>query len=331
MEEKKVYVIVDYMKMFAAAIVVLGHCYMADVPGLEWFTGLVKAVVQTFFVFNGYFLVKNKTLHQQEKMKRYVRHFLELILLWVVIYYFWNMLFTDHGDGWFYQYSLQTAQWFCGLNSGHLWYVQNLLLTVLLLYFTDKKSFSGKEALAATLLAGIMGGNLFRAWAGVGFGIYLAQREEKKGGADAWKTAAYSLAGIAGFFLMVYAYQQPGAITWDMLRESIKGTGALLAGMLLAIAAIAADNCLYRKKICLPDSSRIRKSSSIVYFVHLMFVPAAMVFVKYLLVQPGILTQGGLAWSLVVGGITLAAGILLGILIPVLARQKAFLWLKKLY
>ena len=334
-EQKRVYVVVDYAKMLAAGIVVFGHCYLADVAGMAWFAGLVKAAVQMFFVFNGYFLYKNKTLLQEDKMKRYCRHFLVLLCCWILIYYLWNMLFTEHQDGWFFTYSVQSAQFICGLNDGHLWYVQNLLAVAVMLYFLGKTHFCLAEALAATLLAGMTGGLLFRALAGVGFGLWLAETEEaaadKRERGVRLNKIVCAVLGVVGAVLMMIAYQRPEMLPAGVWLEGIAGTASLLAGMALALGAIEADVHLLQKGLCLPDSGGIRRNSSLVYFIHLMIVPLSTAAVKFLLINRGLIRQGGLLWSLSVGSLTFAAGIAAGAVIPVLARKKCFTWLKNLY
>lgn len=335
-EQKKIYVTADYAKLCAAAIVVFGHCYLADAAGMAWFAGLVKAAVQMFFVFNGYFLYKNGTLHSQEKMKRYCRRFLFLLCGWILIYYLWNMLFTGHQQGWFYTYTIQTVQWVCGLNDGHLWYVQNLLAIAVLLYLLDKSSASVWEVVAAALLAGITGGLLFRALAGVLFGLRLADMEagrgkEKDGNLTNVEQIAYTVLGTAGFAVMVIIYQCPNVMAESAWRDGAAGIGSIFAGMMFALAAIEADLLLQRHGVRLPDSGCVRKMSAIIYFIHLMIVPLSAAAVKYLLVNRGVVGREGMMWSLSVGLLTFAVSALAAIVMPALARFRWFAWLGKLY
>ena len=335
-KQKQFYVTVDYAKLIAAGIVVFGHCYLADTAGMAWFAGLVKAAVQMFFVFNGYFLYQNGTLQDREKMKRYCRHFLVLLCGWILIYYLWNMLFTEHGQAWFYTYTMQTVQWVCGLNDGHLWYVQNLLAVAVLLHLLDKTSARSWEVFAAALLAGMTGGLLFRALFGVLCGLRLADIKARGENGNAGsgikaEEAAYAVLGAAGLVVMIIIYQCPIVMAGNAWRDGVAGVGSMFAGMMLALAAIETDLHLQRRGVRLWDSARLRKSSSIIYFIHLMIVPLSTAAVKYLLVNPGTVEHGGIMWSLSVGLLTFAVGALAGIVVPALAKCRWFAWLGKLY
>lgn len=341
--ERKENGLVDITKVICALIVVAGHCYLADVPGFAWYTNLVTLAVQIFFIFSGYFLIAAHTLEQEQKATKYVRHLFGMTMVWAVFYFILNLLITDKSSAvWVYDFMNLWTEFFSSFNSGHLWYLQNMLIVVVLLLGMKKTSFSWKETLALFVIATLFYGRITRAVLGIAVGICLAQMDGKmqqcKGKADAKMSADASGKVRAGknkslgmFLIGAATLAAAGGILW-MGNHNAAVTGIMtnyiinMTSILLAYAALHMPmpsgkvNYVY-----------IRKQSTLIYLVHLLLVPfVAKVMAK--LPLSGILGgEKGLIWCLCLAAIVTVGSVIFGAIVIALAKHEKFAWLKKLY
>lgn len=321
--ERKENGLVDIVKFICAIIVVAGHCYLADVDGMSWYTDLVKLAVQIFFIFSGYFLVTAGTLQQEKRATSYVRHLFGMTLIWAVVYFAVNLLVTDRSsDVWVYDFIKLWTEFFTSFNSGHLWYLQNLLLVVVLLLGLKKTEFSGKEVLFWLVLSSVFYGRITRAVLGIAVGIYLASEEakdEKKQSGSRLLIGMGTVAIVGGLLGLLAG----NAAISEIMRNYI---GNILA-ILIAFCA------LYGR---LPGEEKmnfvyLRKQSTLVYLVHLVFVPFVVklmssVFAAWLPVK-----EKGMAWCLLLTAAVVLCSLLFGGVVIVLSKREKFCWLKKLY
>lgn len=341
--ERKENGLVDITKVICALIVVAGHCYLADVPGFAWYTNLVTLAVQIFFIFSGYFLVAAHTLEQEQKATNYVRHLFGMTMVWAVLYFILNLLITDKSSTvWVYDFINLWTEFFSCFNSGHLWYLQNMLIVVVLLLGMKKTSFSWKETLALFVIATLFYGRITRAVLGIAVGICLAgmdrKMQERKANAGAKACAGGAISvntgknkSIGMFLIGVGSVAVAGGILWlgsdnaavagIMTNYIINMTSILLAYVALHIPMPSGKvNYVY-----------IRKQSTLIYLVHLLLVPfVAKVMAK--LPLSGIWgEEKGLIWCLCLTAIVTVGSVIFGAIVIALAKREKFAWLKKLY
>lgn len=343
--EKREYSAVDVTKFICAVIVAAGHCYLADAQGFAWFTRLVEIAVQIFFIFSGYFLVKAGTLVKETKAKAYVKHLLGMTVIWMIPYFVLNLLITDKSSGvWVYDFVKLWTEFFSSFNSGHLWYLQNLLLVVVLLLGLKKVSFSEKEALSALILTSVFYGRFTRAVLGIVMGIYLASAEQADGGAGERKShgrflAAAGIVAVAGGILWMTVDNGAAA---EIMTNYIGN----IIGILLAYAALCAGKAAGERTkkshgaAGVPSGGQaerkgagflyLRKQSTLVYLVHLLFVPLVVRVVNRVLPQE-VVSGNRLLFSLLLTLLVLACSVIFGAVVIRLSKSKRFSWLNYLY
>lgn len=320
--ERKENGLVDITKVICALIVVAGHCYLADVPGFAWYTNLVTLAVQIFFIFSGYFLVAAHTLEQEQKATNYVRHLFGMTMVWAVLYFVLNLLITDKSSTvWVYDFINLWTEFFSCFNSGHLWYLQNMLIVVVLLLGMKKTSFSWKETLVLFVIATLFYGRITRAVLGIAVGICLAGMDRKM-----------QERKVNGMFLIgVGTVAVAGGILW------LGSNNAAVAGIMTNYIINMASILLAYVALHIPMPSGkvnyvyIRKQSTLIYLVHLLLVPfVAKVMAK--LPLSGIWgEEKGLIWCLCLTAIVTVGSVIFGAIVIALAKREKFAWLKKLY
>ena len=320
--ERKENGLVDITKVICALIVVAGHCYLADVPGFAWYTNLVTLAVQIFFIFSGYFLVAAHTLEQEQKATKYVRHLFGMTMVWAVLYFVLNLFITDKSSTvWVYDFINLWTEFFSSFNSGHLWYLQNMLIVVVLLLGMKKTSFSWKETLALFVIATLFYGRITRAVLGIAVGICLAGMDRKM---QERKVNGMFLIGVGTVAVaggILWLGSNNAAVAGIMTNYIINMTSILLAYMALHIPMPSGKvNYVY-----------IRKQSTLIYLVHLLLVPfVAKVMAK--LPLSGIWgEEKGLIWCLCLTAIVTVGSVIFGAIVIALSKREKFAWLKKLY
>lgn len=318
--------LVDIVKFICAVIVAGGHCYLADVAGFAWYTDLVKLAVQIFFVFSGYFLVAAGTLAKENKAVSYVRHLFGMTMIWAVLYFILNLLITDKSSSvWVYDFIALWSEFFSSFNSGHLWYLQNMLIVVVLLIGLKKVSFSAKEVVLLLLLSTVFYGRITRAVLGIAAGMWLAGNDSAtENHTDNRKQCGMFLIG-AGTAAVA------GSALW-LFGDNAAVNGIMTNYLINVVSILFAYAALHVK---LPGGRvnyvYVRKQSTIVYLVHLLFVPfAAKAMGAVLADVPGV-PEKGLMWCLILTAIVTAGSLICGSLMFALAKHERFVWLKKLY
>lgn len=342
--EKREYGPVDVVKFICAVIVVAGHCYLADVEGFFWYTRLVVLAVQIFFIFSGYFLVAAGTLHREAKSVSYVKHLLGMTVIWLVPYFILNLLITDRTSAvWVYDFTALWTEFFSSFNSGHLWYLQNLLVVVVLLLAVKKTDFSEKELFILLIAASVFYGRFTRALLGVAAGMFLAHTGRPDAGSPRRNACGKLLMGsgiimAAGSALWIFTGNSAAA---EIMANYIGN----VCSILLAYAALRAGgnvrNTKTQPKSGAKSSSEpkcagginfvyLRKQSTLIYLVHLLFVPIVVRLMGIFLPQ-SLRGEQGLAWCLVLTGLVLLCSVAFGAIVIRLSKTSKFAWLKHLY
>ena len=297
--------LVDIVKFICAIVVVAGHCYLSDADGMSWYMDLVKLAVQIFFIFSGYFLVVAGTLTKEERATSYVRHLLWMTAPWMAFYFLVNLAVTDRASEiWVYDFITLWTQFLTSFDSGHLWYLQNLFLVVVILLGLKKTRFSWKEVLLWLVFCSVFYGRITRAVLGIAVGIFLATA-----GDDAASSSDGSIARNAGGRLLIgmgvfaIAGGAVGLIGHNAAVEQIMHN---YVGNLLSVMIAW---CALRGR--LPGEGKFNLSS-----VLAPWIPAA---------------EKSLAWCLILAAIVLGCSLIAGSVIIVLAKRERFRWLKKLY
>lgn len=286
-----------------------------------------------FFVFTGYFLTCQKTLCDAEKVKKYVARFIEIIFGWALIYLFWNILFTDRSmEHWVSNYITLVVEGIDALNNGPMWYMQNLVLVVLVLYALKKTEVLEREIIIGIMCAAVFDSRLCRAFSCVMFGMYLAQEKKGEKKSVLQNFPVRCVVGVVGLAATILLYRR--VMTLSALGMVAARLCSVLSGILFADVALFWD-----KKFLLNGETQVkistygvRKMSTIVYLVHSAIIPVSMALVKRIL--PIICQWDGTkdtAWSIWVGCVTLAISVTAGIGMMQLSKCRAFAWLKKMY
>ena len=322
--------LVDIVKFICAIVVVAGHCYLSDADGMSWYMDLVKLAVQIFFIFSGYFLVVAGTLTKEERATSYVRHLLWMTALWMAFYFLVNLAVTDRASEiWVYDFITLWTQFLTSFDSGHLWYLQNLFLVVVILLGLKKTRFSWKEVLLWLVFCSVFYGRITRAVLGIAVGIFLATA-----GDDAASSSDGSIARNAGGRLLIgmgvfaIAGGEVGLIGHNAAVEQIMHN---YVGNLLSVMIAW---CALRGR--LPGEGKVnfvvlRKQSTLVYLIHSAFVPFVAKLMSSVLAPWIPAAEKSLAWCLILAAIVLGCSLIAGSVIIVLAKRERFRWLKKLY
>lgn len=315
--------LVDIVKFLCAVVVVAGHCYLSDADGMSWYMDLVKLAVQIFFIFSGYFLVVAGTLKQEQRASSYVRHLLWMTVLWMAFYFLVNLAVTDRAsDVWVYDFITLWTQFFTSFDSGHLWYLQNLFLVVVILLGLKKTRFSWKEVLFWLVFTSVFYGRITRAVLGIAVGIYLAADREE----EAQKKAGGRL--LIGMGVLAVAGGAIGLIGQNSAVEQMMHN---YVGNLVSI--IIAWCALHGR---LPGEGRVnfvylRKQSTLVYLIHSAFVPFVAKLMSSVFAPWIPAAEKGLAWCLILTAVVLVCSLIAGGVILALSKHERFRWLKKLY
>lgn len=318
---------VDLGKLLCIFVVVAGHCYFVEGDRFYWLRGLVKACVQVMFVFNGYYLAKNKTLLSPEKGRKYIGHLLMMCVCWEAIYFASTAYYADKTQpGWFLNRLVEEMENFSSLNSGPLWYIQNLVFVVLVLYVMQKKCFSGKEVLLVFLLSSLVGKRMDRAFVGVMLGYYLAQKQEElkeRGKGKTWGLGTAICLTSFGLMMISYCTTMNAGI-WG-------GHGALIIQSVLRnlfsvsfVWAVLEINALLPIKAGWAGYG-LRKISTIIYLSHMLFIQKSIDIVgRYHM-------WGTVEFFFRITEAVILMSILLGVLMICLSRFQMFRWLKRVY
>ena len=161
---KKQYYSIDIVKIIMAIIVVSIHIPPFREGTFIYYlrgTTIGGLAVPFFFVVSAYLLfskIKNNPQNSGEIVKKYLLRIFKLYLLWSIIYLpcFFVRSYTGHydtvtlkalmGEALFY-----IKSFFLDTSFMHLWYLNSLIFTVLILYFMSKK-LSDKTILAIGIL-----------------------------------------------------------------------------------------------------------------------------------------------------------------------------------
>lgn len=340
--------LVDIVKFICAVVVVAGHCYLSDADGMGWYMDLVKLAVQIFFIFSGYFLVAAGTLEQEGRATSYVRHLLWMTVLWMAVYFLVNLAVTDRvSDVWVYDFITLWTQFFTSFDSGHLWYLQNLFLVVVILLGLKKTRFSWKEVLFWLVFGSVFYGRITRAVLGIAVGIFLAATVgdtsavsggngagKKTSNGDGAAASGGSTAGNAGGRLLigmgVFAVAG-GAIGLlghnSAVVQIMHNYVGNLASIIIAWCALCGR---------LPGEGRVnfvylRKQSTLVYLIHSAFVPFVAKLMSSVFAAWIPAAEKGVAWCLILTTVVLICSLIAGGVILALSRHERFRWLKKLY
>lgn len=318
--ERKENGLVDVVKFICAIVVAAGHCYLADVAGFAWFTELVKLAVQIFFLFSGYYLVAAGTLTQENEMVSYVRHLFTMTMIWAVLYFILNLLITDRSsEVWVYDFITLWTEFFSSFNCGHLWYLQNMLIVAVLLFGMKKTSFSRKEILVLLLISTLFFGRITRAVFGIAAGMYLAGEDGRKE-----KNAKRML--LIGMGTAAAA----GLILWQA-GDNAAAAGIMTNYLIHVLSILIAYGALHGNCGGRINYVYIRKQSTLIYLMHLAFVPIAAKVLGRLWTNASGAEEKGLAWCLSLTVIVTVGSILCGSLVLTLAKRERFEWLKRLY
>lgn len=142
---------IDLLKLFLILFVIVAHMlpYKFD---LEYQTNiattihsLARCVVPLFFIITGYF-ISNK-INDLEKLKTIVSRFLKMFVVWQILYgYLAYQLYKNNS------FSTQKLILSIFYGFGHLWYLNALILGLILIYFTRKYNITLKLILAISLI-----------------------------------------------------------------------------------------------------------------------------------------------------------------------------------
>lgn len=329
LQKRNEYAVVNIARIAGACVILAKHCFLSDAYGMYWLNGFAKAVVQMYFVFSGYFFIKSGAADSPARQKHWMKHLLCLTLLWSAVFFVTDIPYVDRSaPHWFLDYIISETRDLCGLAFGDLWYVQNLIVVVALLVMLHKFEFSGKELLLYLTLTVFTEGKLLRALVAAAFGMYLASEKPGEKKAEHGKLCA---AGFGAFVFLIVLYEMlEGGFDAVWVRYAANFAWNT-TGLWLALVALCLDQRRCETGQQTGRTYYLRKLSTVIYFVHLVFVPLSYGFVaRYL---PSIAAYGGrsIVWSGTVAGLTLAASLVFGAAVLFLAKRKGFRWLKYLY
>lgn len=312
---------VNFTKIWCVCIVVIQHCNMTNCEWLKWFPEYTDTCVQVMFIFSGYYLVKNKSLQSEEKGRRYMKHLAGMVLIWEIIYFFADLCYTDKtASDWMYQYVTQCVDSFVSLRSGHLWYIQNLVFVVMILYCLKKERYGWKEVIFFLIAVSFFPVHVIRTAAGLFFGGYLAQNKEKYQGRG--RTAVLFIAAIAFSACMIALNYIETAFSCPLYPSSIQLL-LNLAAMALACWAINMDE-LYPLNVG-AAGYYIRKIATNIYLMHAMFIQLAMRLTGHHAMW------GETKYSFITAMYTAIFSIAASVVLIWLSRRERFQWLKYLY
>lgn len=309
---------VDIVKVLCAVVVVAGHCYFWEIEYIRWWSLFVNSCVQILFVFSGYYVFKNGTLRNDETARKYIGRLVLMYLCWQGIYFLHTMYYFDKTNpGWFMSLVYQTTETFDALNSGHLWYIQNLILVITVLYGLHKNEFSKKEVLIWLLLAMVTHGRMLRAFAGVIFGAYLAQGESVM--SQRKKCVGMLTASVGALVLMIAACYVSFGNDIDSIIQRL---------MMYIFVMTFTCGVLHMKNIevCRMNQMAyyVRKLSTAIYLVHMLFIQKGIEWASaYAL-------WGENKFFFWTSFYVVIASIVFSVILILLSKCKPFAWLKKI-
>jgi len=119
---------IDYLKLIMSFFVIIIHIpIFTNTPIVYWFlkNGICTVAVPTFFMINGYYLVRQ--LGNKQKNKLFILHLLKIYIVWSLIY----LPFSYSSD-----FFLNIKHFFFGYF--HLWYLVSMLGGVILIFVFTK-------------------------------------------------------------------------------------------------------------------------------------------------------------------------------------------------
>ncbi len=323
---------VDLVKIFCAFVVAAGHCLFSSSVLLSWLPDAVACAVQILFLFSGYYAAKTGVLKERDKISGYLAHLLRMLLVWMGIYFVYGAYHTDKtASVWLYMYAKAEIEKAAGLDSGHLWYIEVLVVVAALLYCLKKTKITTKEMLASVVFSAVFWNTLSRGIAGLAVGIWLAGRteEEKKqeGRKNTWQVLSV---GAPAFALIIAChYTDFGMPFW--LLQIMKYLMLHVAAAAVCRTAVQAGRTVVRAENgrgigCGGKTAYyIRKISTFVYLSHMLFLQQGIGFASnYTAWDSG---HGWLLCSVYVAAVSTA----LGIAVIWLSGRRGFGWVRRLY
>ncbi len=321
--------VVDLVKLLCVFVVVSGHCLFSDTASLRWLPRAVDCCVQILFLFSGYYAAKTGVLTEREKARRYTLHLMRMLGVWIGIYLIYGLMYADRTEPvWFYTYLHQEMEKLSRLDSGHLWYIEILILVVALLFCVKKTEVSTREAVGLIVCSAVFWNGLSRGLAGVAAGMWLAGRDsaERKAQRKGSRRELLVLpAGMISFgFVAAFHYTDFGMPYW--LLQILIGLLLYVTALAVCRTAVLAGQSASVKR--LPEGKiwyYVRKISTCVYLSHMLFIQTGIGFAARYAVW-----NSGRAWlfgSVCVAGISVAV---CAALIWISGRR-GFGWLKRLY
>ena len=327
---------VDLVKICCVFVVVAAHCSFFDRVYLRWITHLVRCCIQMLFIFSGYYVAKGGVLADRDKFQKYVKHLVIMLCIWLLIYIAYGMYHADKSQPlWFFTYLQVELENFCSLDSGHMWYIQNLILAVLLLYALKKIRFSLWELLLLFAVIIIFGSRLDRALCGVAFGVYFAQIQDKDkipdeqmGNPGSENEKIYQkawfliTAGVLALVVTAVLHYVGRDLPQDGIFKIVNRFFMNFAAIVLCQAVLK----LKKTSVRIGQTGYyIRKSSTCVYLAHMLFLQWGITLAS----RYAAWGEGKLCiWCC---GFVILFSVAFSVVLIWLSRYKWFSWLKLLY
>lgn len=311
---------VNLIKLLCIFIVVLGHYNYTYWNGTVWLLYIVKSAVSVMFIYSGYYLCKNKVLDDYDKTKKYLERLAVITVVWVFLYFIRDVMQGEHTIDAVSQIFQNNMYDFTRFDSGHLWYIQNLFLAVVMMFTFRKKHFKIGQIILLIALQKCYYWLLICALASIGIGYFLAEIECKFD----WKHFFVCLCTgiVAAVVLCGFAYGWISAPV--ILKEVAIETMRYVLSASVAIVGLSLDSVLpLNMKV---TGHYIRKLSTVVYLCHNLFVQYTF----------QVASGHGALWKsrdffLYSVGTAIWLSVITGIAIIIVSEIKPFRWLKRIY
>lgn len=257
---------VNIVKLLSIFTVLLGHYnYYDNLEFGHFLTHIVKGGVCVMFIYNGYYLYKNKTLDSHDKTIGYLSRLAVMAGVWITLYFLKDIWYGEKTAAAVYGAFCSLLENAARFNNGVLWYVQNLFLAVALLFVFKKKRFRMWEFVMLALLLRCYYWLLLFALLGIGIGYVLAEHEDRLGKKALLASLSGAVLSVVVLWAVIYGKLSTG--TWLDLMVADLGKYTLAASM--ATAGICMDKVL---PLALGKNGRyLRKISTVIYLSHLLF------------------------------------------------------------
>lgn len=300
MNEKSYYYGVDIVKVLCAILVVSIHTTamldLGQVPYMVFHNYITRFAVPFFFLSSGFFfsLSYSKTPYFEEKkgkIGKYTKRLVRPFILWGAIYFVLGILeqvFIDN-DNLYSALSYKLHLLVVESPGGGLWYVEALLLIMLLLYLTvqlkHQETILIIGAASLFLLQGVWGannygGSVFYALHNVYYKLFFSERTflfygiyfflgiwiaKYRNQLSKIKTREYFIILCGAYALFVGFSNLPQSVAIAVLTQIVKGC----VSVALLLFALSIKNEM------IPDSfikRNARVMSTIIYFSHFVFI-----------------------------------------------------------